>query len=394
MARAIVLILDSVGIGGAPDASHYADEGADTVGHIAEACARGEVHRSRSGILHLPHLVRLGLGEACRLATGRTPSGLENLSDFEGTFGCAAEISKGKDTPSGHWELAGVPVLFDWGYFPREEPCFPSELIETLCRIAEIPGILGNCHASGTEIIALLGAEHIRTGKPICYTSADSVFQIAAHESYFGLRRLYEVCKVARSIVDPINIGRVIARPFTGEPSGGFVRTANRRDFSVPPPSPTILDKATRAGRDVITVGKIADIFAHSGTGRVLKGDGNLNLLECTLSGMRNLADGGLLFANFIDFDTIYGHRRDVAGYAKALEDFDSSIPRIRSSLRQEDIVIVTADHGCDPTWPGTDHTREQVPILLFGPAVSPNCIGQRKTFSDASKIVSRHLGL
>src|SRR5579883_1378666 len=234
MPRAFVLVLDSVGVGAAPDAARYGDEGADTVGHIAEVCARGAADRDglRGGPLRLPNLVRLGLGEACRLATGRIPPGLDVGAPDLGRYGCAQEISKGKDTPSGHWELAGVPVPFDWGYFPRTRPCFPPTLISDLCERAALPGILGNCHASGTRIIAELGDEHISTGRPICYTSADSVFQIAAHEEIFGLERLYRVCEIARGLMDPLNIGRVIARPFIGSPPN-FQRTANRRDYAV-----------------------------------------------------------------------------------------------------------------------------------------------------------------
>src|SRR5579884_2711421 len=394
MPRAFILVLDSVGIGGAPDAARYGDEGADTVGHIAEACARGHANESRHGPLRLPNLARLGLGEACALATGRIPPGLDGVTEIAGRFGCAAEVSKGKDTPSGHWELAGVPVLFEWGYFPRRQPCFPAELIDALCREADVPGILGDEHASGTEIIARLGADHIRTGKPICYTSADSVFQIAAHESYFGLDRLYAVCEVARRLVESLNIGRVIARPFVGESADSFIRTGNRRDYSVPPPAPTILDRATADCRDVITVGKIGDIFAHCGTGRVLKGDGNAELFDRTIEGMRSLADGGLLFANFVDFDTIHGHRRNVASYAGALEAFDRRIPELQHMMRKDDLVVISADHGCDPTWQGTDHTREQVPVVIMGPSIAPGSIGKRKTFADVATIVSQHLNI
>ncbi|MFL6796488.1 MAG: phosphopentomutase [Xanthobacteraceae bacterium] len=396
MARAFVLVLDSVGIGAAPDAASYGDEGADTVGHIAQACARGEADRDglRRGPLRLPHLVQLGLGEACRMATGAVPPGLEREARPVGRFGCAREVSTGKDTPSGHWELAGVPVPFDWTYFPRAVPCFPESLIAGLCREAALPGILGNCHASGTQIIAELGEEHVRSGKPICYTSADSVFQIAAHEQSFGLERLYSVCNVARRLVDPLRIGRVIARPFVGAGWADFARTGNRRDYAVAPPAPTILDRATEAGRDVISVGKIGDIFAHSGTGRVLKGNGNAALVTRTIESIGALSDSGLLFANFVDFDTIHGHRRDPAGYAAALEEFDQRIPEICAGLHQDDVVVITADHGCDPTWRGTDHTREQVPILAFGPSVSAGSIGQRGTFADVAATLSTHLGL
>jgi len=396
MARAFVLVLDSVGIGAAPDAARYGDEGADTVGHIADACACGDANREglRHGPLKLPNLARLGLGEACRLASGRTPPGLERSGAPSGRYGCAVEISKGKDTPSGHWELAGVPVPFDWGYFPRAIPCFPPGLVDALCREADLPGILGDRHASGTEIIAELGEDHMRTGKPICYTSADSVFQIAAHESSFGLDRLYALCAVARRLVDPLMIGRVIARPFVGSSRGDFTRTGNRRDYSVPPPAPTVLDQASAAGRAVISVGKIADIFAHSGTGRVAKANGNAALFEKTLAEMKALASGGLLFTNFIDFDTIHGHRRDPAGYAAALEAFDARLPDLEAILRADDLVIITADHGCDPTWRGTDHTREKIPILAFGPRVRPGPIGCRATFADVAATVSAHLAL
>jgi phosphopentomutase len=396
MPRAFVLVLDSVGIGAAPDAASYGDEGADTVGHIAEACARGTADRDglRSGPLRLPNLVQLGLGEACRLSSGRVPPGLEDGAAPKGLYGCGVEISKGKDTPSGHWELAGVPVPFDWGYFPRSVPCFPDRLVDALCQDADLPGILGNRHASGTEIVATLGEEHMRTGKPICYTSADSVFQIAAHEESFGIDRLYDVCGVARRLVDPFKIGRVIARPFTGTAADNFTRTGNRRDYSVPPPELTLLDRASEAGRDVITVGKIADIFAHSGTGRVLKANGNAALFDRTLEGIDALADGGLLFANFIDFDTIHGHRRDTAGYAAALETFDARVPEIQSALKPGDVVVITADHGCDPTWQGSDHTREKIPILVFGPTTGSGSIGVRNTFADVAATVCRHLAL
>jgi phosphopentomutase len=393
--RAIVLVLDSVGIGSAPDAAQYGDDGADTVGHIADACSRSQADGdARAGPLTLPNLVALGLGEACALAGGRTPPGLRTRSTIRGRFGCARERSKGKDTPSGHWELAGVPVPFAWGYFPRTHPSFPPQLISALCAEAGLSGILGDCHASGTQIIAELGAEHMRSLRPICYTSADSVFQIAAHEEAFGLDRLYAVCEVARRLVDPFNIGRVIARPFVGTSPADFKRTANRRDYSTPPPAPTLLDCATAQGRDVATIGKIADIFAHSGTGRVFKGDGNAALFDATLIAMDSLDDGGLLFANFIDFDTIHGHRRDVAGYAKALEDFDARLPQMLDRMHADDLLIITADHGCDPTWPGTDHTREQVPVLAWGKTLRSGSIGRRQSFADVGATVARHLRL
>jgi phosphopentomutase len=390
--RAILLVIDSVGIGGAPDAAAYGDAGANTIGHIAEACARGEVDgRSRAGPLHLPQLTALGLGEACRLASGMVPPGLGSGSR-RGRYGCAAEQSKGKDTPSGHWELAGFPVPFDWTYFPKTEPCFPREIIAELCNRAKLAGILGDCHASGTEIIARLGDAHVRSGKPICYTSADSVFQIAAHEQSFGLDRLYAVCETAAELLHPLGVGRVIARPFVGAP-GNYQRTHHRRDYSVAPSGRTILDIATDAGRDVITVGKIGDIFAHRSTGRVLKGDGNNSLFDRTLEGVADLAEGGFLFANFVDFDTLHGHRRDIAGYAIALEAFDRRLGELLVELRSDDLLIITADHGCDPTWPGSDHTREQVPVLVIG-GDQDETVGARASFSDVGATVARHLAL
>jgi phosphopentomutase len=396
MARAFLLVLDSVGIGGAADAERYGDAGADTIGHIAEAAVSGKADREglRRGPLHLPQLAALGLGEACQIAGGRVPAGLHRDIGDNAAAGFADEVSKGKDTPSGHWEIAGAPVMLEWGYFPRTVPCFPPELLHELCRLGAAPGTLGNRHASGTEIIAELGGEHMRTGAPICYTSADSVLQIAAHEETFGLERLYGLCEVARRLVDPLNIGRVIARPFLGQEAAGFVRTANRRDYSVPPQTATILDIATDAGRDVVSVGKIADIFAHSGTGRVLKGDGNMALFDRTIEGAETLADGGLLFANFVDFDTRFGHRRDVAGYAAALEAFDARLPELLARLRLDDLLLITADHGCDPTWAGSDHTRERVPILAFCVSRLIGPIGQRTTFADVGASVTQHLGL
>ncbi|HEX5957607.1 MAG TPA: phosphopentomutase, partial [Hyphomicrobiaceae bacterium] len=394
MPRALLLVLDSVGVGGAADAARYGDDGADTVGHIADgaACGRADRKDLREGPLHLPHLRALGLGEACRLAKGRVPPGLERRVPSHAGAGCAAEVSKGKDTPSGHWEIAGAPVMFEWGYFPRTEPCFPRDLLDDLCRLGDVPGTLGNCHASGTEIIARLGTEHMASSKPICYTSADSVFQIAAHEESFGLERLYRLCAVARKLVDPLRIGRVIARPFAGRDARSFARTANRRDYSVPPPARTILDLATADGRDVASVGKIGDIFAYSGTGQILKADGNGALFDRTLEALSSLPDGGLLFTNFIDFGTKFGHRRDVAGYAAALEAFDARLPELLDQLRLDDLLVLTADHGCDPTWRGTDHTRERVPVLALSPSRCLGRIGLRLTFADIGASIARHL--
>jgi phosphopentomutase len=396
MTRALVIVLDSVGIGGAEDAAAYGDEGADTVGHIAQACAAGAGDRAglRHGPLMLPNLAALGLGLACQASTGRMPPNLAPSGKALAAWGYGVETSMGKDTPSGHWEIAGLPVPFPWGYFPDAVPTFPPELVAALVREAGLPGILGDRHASGTAVIDELGPEHLRTGKPICYTSVDSVFQIAAHEEAFGLERLYEICRIARRLCDPYRIGRVIARPFVGSAQAGFTRTGNRKDFAIPPPADTILDTLVKAGREVVTVGKIGDIFAHRGTGREIKPNGNDACLSAAVETLKDLPDGGFIFANLVDFDSEYGHRRDIPGYAAALEAFDRRVPEIEAALREGDLVIITADHGNDPSWRGTDHTREHIPILCFGPGMKAGSIGRRESFADIGASVMAHLGI
>ncbi|MXQ11605.1 phosphopentomutase [Microvirga makkahensis] len=396
MARALLIVLDSVGIGGAEDANAYGDVGADTVGHIAEACSQGRGDRAglRRGALDLPQMRALGLGLACEASTGRMPPDLAPRGGLRGVWGYGVETSRGKDTPSGHWEIAGVPVAFDWGYFPNTVPAFPEKLTSTLVQRGRLPGILGNKHASGTAIIEEFAVEHLRTGKPICYTSVDSVLQIAAHEEFFGLERLYDLCRIARELCDEYKIGRVIARPFQGTPETGFTRTGNRKDFATPPPADTILDTLTKAGRAVVTVGKIGDIFAHRGTGHEIKPNGNDACLSAAIDAMRTLPDGGFVFANLVDFDSEFGHRRDIPGYAAALEAFDRRVPEVEAVLREGDLVIITADHGNDPSWHGTDHTREHVPILCFGPGVGPGSIGRRESFADIGASVLAHLGV
>ena len=396
MARAFLFVLDSFGIGGAPDAADFGDDGADTLGHIAEFCAAGAGDRAglREGPLSLPNMSALGLLHAAKLANGRVPAGMNLPERVFGVYGAASEVSRGKDTPSGHWEIAGTPVTFDWGYFPAEGDAFPPELVEAICREGDVPGILGNCHASGTDIIARHGEEHVLTGRPICYTSSDSVFQIAAHEQSFGLERLLAFCQTVRRLLDDYNIGRVIARPFVGTTRKDFGRTGNRRDYSVLPPEATLLDRLKGAGRTVHAVGKIADIFAHQGIGRLIKANGNMELFEATLKAMDEADDGDLVFTNFVDFDMLYGHRRDVPGYAAALEAFDQRLPDLDRQLKSGDIVILTADHGCDPTWRGTDHTRERVPILAFGPGIRTRSIGVLPGFAGIGETVARHLGL
>jgi phosphopentomutase len=396
MARVLLLVMDSLGIGSTADAKRYGDAGANTLGHIADACrdGRADRHGLRNGPLRLPNLTRLGLGLAAFDAAGAVPAGLETATRIEGAFGSAAELSAGKDTPSGHWEIAGLPVPLQWGLFPRMQPCFPRQFIAALTERCLLPGILGDCHASGTDIIRLLGEEHLRSGKPICYTSADSVFQIAAHETHFGLDRLYQVCATAKELLVPYNISRVIARPFAGESAASFVRTANRRDLTTPPPGETLLDRLVAAGGTVIALGKIADIFAHRGISRTVVAKDNMQVFDGVLAEAVTAGARSLVFANFVDFDVLYGHRRDVAGYAAALESFDLRVPEIEARMRPGDLALITADHGCDPTWPGTDHTREYVPMLWFGPCVGPRNLGRRTSFADMGQTIARHLGL
>lgn len=266
-------------------------------------------------------------------------------------------------------------------------------MVAELIKRAGLPGVLGNKHASGTEVIKDLGAEHQQTGKPIVYTSADSVFQIAAHEESFGLEHLYNVCAITRELVDAYNIGRVIARPFLGTP-GNYYRTGNRRDYATPPPEPTLLDNIVQAGGEVISIGKIADIYAHQGISRAIKADGNKALFAAFIEQAKTAQDHSLTFVNLVDFDMLYGHRRDVIGYAKALEDLDSWMPEFEKVLRPGDIAFITADHGCDPTWSGSDHTREHVPVIVFGPGVKSGPIGKRETFADIGQTIAKHLGL
>ncbi len=395
MTRAFIILLDSFGIGASHDAAQYGDAGANTLGHIAEACAAGRADKTgvRKGPLSLPNLTRLGLNQAMQISTGEFAKGLSTDTPVIGAYGCAAEKSLGKDTPSGHWEIAGVPALVDWGYFPPEYPSFPDELLEALIERCHLPGVLGNKHASGTDVIQELGLEHQKTGKPIVYTSADSVFQIAAHEDSFGLNKLYEVCVVARELVNAYHIGRVIARPFSGEP-GHYYRTGNRRDYAVPPPSRTLLDDIVASGNQVISVGKVSDIYAHRGISKSVKADGNMPLFDAFLREVRRAPDHSLVFVNLVDFDMLYGHRRDVIGYAHALEEFDARLPEFNALMQPQDLAVITADHGCDPTWPGSDHTREHIPILLWGSRVTPGPIGIRDTFADIGQTLAHHLGL
>jgi phosphopentomutase len=394
MGRAILLVLDSVGCGSAPDAAAYGDAGADTLGHIAQSCAEGRGNRAglRAGPLQLPHLNRLGLGRAMQASTGAAH--LPHIEHPAGQWGFGIETSQGKDTPSGHWEIAGTPVDFAWGYFPQTMPTFPAGFTAQLIAQAGLPGILGDRHASGTGVIEEFGEEHLRTLRPICYTSADSVLQIAAHEQAFGLDRLYAVCKIARRLCDPLRIGRVIARPFVGNLAADFVRTPRRKDFAMPPPAGNLLEQAEIAGREIISIGKIGDIFAHRHTGREWKGVSNAEHVDMLLQALGQTGQGGLIFANLVDFDTEYGHRRDVAGYAACLEAFDVRLLEISAAMRADDFCVITSDHGNDPTWRGFDHTREHTPILAFGGGAAPGPIGARATLSDIAQTICFKLAI
>jgi phosphopentomutase len=390
MPRAVLLVLDSVGCGGAPDAAAFGDEGANTLAHIAKSCAEGRAEEGRSGPLRVPNLARLGLGRAIRLASGAETG----LPDGDaGLWGAATEISQGKDTPSGHWELAGVPVPWEWRFFPRTIPAIPPEITEPLIARARLPGLLANRHAAGMPVIRDYGEESVATGKPIVYTSADSVVQIAAHAPSFGLERLYETCRIAAEIVHPLQVGRVIARPFVGEGRESFARTPDRRDFAIPPPEPTLLDRVAEAGGRTHAIGKVADIFSGRGVSTHRKAPDDLALLDAAGAALDAAGDGDLVFANFVDFDTLWGHPRDVAGYARALEAFDARLPSFLRRLRAGDLAIVTADHGNDPTWPGTEHTRERVPVLGTGPGIAPRPLGLIG-FADVAETLAAHLGL
>lgn len=399
MPRAIIGVLDSLGVGASEDAAKFGDEGANTFGHIVAACAqgRGDAEGLRQGPLQAPNLARLGFGNLADQAASLAPvSELASLrvACATGRYGFAAERSFGKDTPSGHWEMMGLPVEFDWGVFPHGPPSFPASLIADLLREGDIPGVLGNCHASGTTILDEYGEEHIASGKPIVYTSADSVFQIAAHETHFGLQRLYDLCGTARKLVDAYAVGRVIARPFIGEKAGSFKRTGARRDLTTPPHAPTLLDRAKERGAEVIGIGKIGDIFAYQGLTRSVKADGNDAIFDALLRVIDDAPDGSVIFANFVDFDTLFGHRRNIAGYAHAIEMFDRRLPELEAHLRHDDLAILTADHGCDPSFPGSDHTREFIPILAFGPKIGPCNIGRRDSFADIGQSIAQFLGL
>jgi phosphopentomutase len=372
--RIVLIVLDSAGIGEMPDAAEWGDVGSDTLGHVLA-----------SGELRLPNLQRYGLGNI------RPLHGVPPADKPRGSYGRCALRSNGKDTTTGHWEMAGIILQQAFPTYPQG---FPQEIIESFVKETGVPGVLGNVPASGTEIIKELGAEHVRTGKPIVYTSADSVFQIAAHEEIIPVQRLYEICETARAILkDEHEVGRVIARPFTGE-TGKFRRTENRHDYAVPPPRENLLVALSEAGLDVVCIGKVASIYDASGVTQDLTAKNNEQSIDQTIRALQDQTRG-LIFSNLVDFDMLYGHRRDVEGYARALEHFDARLPEIEAAMRERDIFIITADHGNDPTFPGTDHTREYAPLLLYGQRARPGVnLGIRDSLADIGQTIAENFGL
>ncbi len=382
--RVFLIVLDSFGVGGAKDAENFGDKNSNTLLNIA-----------KNYKLNTPNLAKLGFGYSCEKSSGKYPAGLEiSPSKLIAKYGFAEEKSVEKDTTSGHWEIAGLPVMNKWGHFKPEHPSFPKKLIDKILKEAEIENILGNKAASGTKIIEELGEEHIKTGYPIFYTSADSNIQIAAHEKYFGLQKLYDLCEIAYKHVKPYNIARIIARPFIGKSSKEFTRTKNRHDYSVPPFADTVLDKQKNSGGNVIGIGKIPDIFAGSGITHRVKASGLEEIWDKTIYQTKTAPDNSIIFPNFVDFDMLWGHRRDVKGYGKGLDYFDSRIPEFFDNLRGNDLVIFTADHGCDPTYRGTDHTRENVPVIIYKKNIKAGFIGQRETFADIAATIAKYLKL
>ncbi|MFZ9594750.1 MAG: phosphopentomutase [Bdellovibrionia bacterium] len=374
--RAIWIVLDGVGAGALPDAPDYGDEGSNTLGNLAQA-----YFKKTGKTLNLPHLEKLGLGNLTPMP-GVTP---KKPGEGHGAFGKALEKSKGKDTTSGHWEMAGLVLKQPFPTFPHG---FSPPILQRWIQENQLPGILGNYAASGTEIIEQLGEEHIKTGKPIVYTSADSVWQVAAHEEFFGLERLYQICKSARKLGDELQIGRVIARPFIGNPSQGtpFKRTYHRKDYAQPPFAETFLDLLLSHQIPTVGIGKISNINASQGIQTSLETQGNTDGLQVLLEQMEKTSSG-LLFCNLIDFDMLYGHRRDVLGFAAALEEFDEALGRLIPKMKNSDLLVITADHGNDPTFPGTDHTREYIPCLAYSPAQTqpgPVDLGILQSFADA----------
>src|SRR6266571_5762832 len=372
--RITLIVLDGAGIGAMPDAPDWGDAGSDTFGHICE-----------SRQLSLPNLQSLGLGNI------RPLSRVAAVEKARGNYGKCALKSNGKDTTTGHWEMAGIILERAFPTYPNG---FPQSIIDQFIKRAQVPGVLGNVPASGTEIVKELGEEHVKTGKPIVYTSADSVFQVAAHEKIIPLKRLYEICETARDILrGEHEVGRVIARPFLGEP-GSFYRTENRHDYAVPPPRENLLPLLNGNGLDVVCIGKIASIYDSTGVTQDLTAKNNEQSIDQTIRALHENTRG-LIFSNLVDFDMLYGHRRDTEGYARALEHFDARWPEIESAMREDDLVMITADHGNDPTFRGTDHTREFAPLIVFGKRAKPGVnLGARSSLADIGRTIADNFGL
>lgn len=387
--RAIVIVLDSFGIGALPDANKYNDQGSDTLGHIDEYCFKNNIS------FDIPNLLSLGLSKAYELVNNKSLYIDKKNYQILGSYGACQELSTGKDTTSGHWEMAGYPVLFEWGYFKNKENSFPKELLDNILKRTNIKGYLGNCHSSGTEIINKLGIEHIKTGFPIFYTSADSVFQIAASEEHFGLKNLYKLCEIVREELAPYNIARVIARPFIGNNPDNFTRTKNRHDYSLEAPEKMLFDYCISQNGEVIAIGKIADIYAHRGITVTTLASGIPELCEVTIESMQTYnKPKTIIMTNLVDFDMLFGHRRDVTGYKNALEEFDGYLGKIINNLTNNDVLILTADHGCDPTFPGSDHTREHVPFLFYSKSILSKNLGIRSTYADIGQTIADYLKL
>ncbi|WAI18325.1 MAG: phosphopentomutase [Buchnera aphidicola (Acyrthosiphon caraganae)] len=394
MKRVFLIVLDSFGIGFSPDADKFNDVGSDTFGHIVEKCFLGEANKGRNGPLHIPNLVKLGIINAAKESTGKYPLGFNPNSNIIASYGFASEISSGKDTTSGHWEIAGVPVLDNWFYFKKKQQSFSDTLLDKIIKTSGLTGFIGNCHASGTDIINHLGEEHIKTKQPIIYTSSDSVFQIACHEVFFGLSNLYKLCETVRFILDKhrYKVARVIARPFIGNNKLNFQRTGNRRDFSIKPFSATVMKKLIdEKNGQVVAIGKVSDIYGGVGITKKIKSTGLDELCNTTINEMKAAVNNTIVFTNLVDFDSNWGHRRDVSGYARGLEFFDSKLSEIIKLVQKNDLLILTADHGCDPTWKGTDHTRENIPILIYSPGMKKRFLGHRKTFSDIGQTIAKY---
>lgn len=372
--RITLIVLDSLGMGEMPDAALWGDAGSDTLGHIL-----------KSRVVNLPNLQRLGLGNI------RALENVPPAASPQGSYGRCALRSNGKDTTTGHWEMAGIILE---RAFPTYPDGFPERIINRFVSETGVPGVLGNVPASGTEIIKELGEEHVKTGKPIVYTSADSVFQIAAHEAIIPVPRLYEICETARRILQGEDkVGRVIARPFIGE-TGAFKRTENRHDYAVPPPRENLLPALSEAGLDVVCIGKVASIYDAMGVTMDLPAKNNDQSIDQTINALK-MDSRGLIFSNLVDFDMLYGHRRDTEGYARALEHFDARLPEIQAAMREDDIFIITADHGNDPTRPGSDHTREYAPLLVYGRSARAGVnLGDRESLSDIGQTIAHNFGL